>query len=127
MPDMQKGPTTAIIERLRELEKQATRSPWDYCPLGAHRSRVVERKQGLSVALTPTASQAIGQHIHDAALIAETRNLLPALLDCAEACRLLLDSYQTDDRGATSYGLGKLAEARAKATEALAALERAGK
>lgn len=128
--------SAAVIERLRALERKATGGPWlqSHCPEknGMYSTRVYDGA-GQDIATLAWHSVPVDggertDRAENAALIADARNLLPALLDCAEALerlRVAQRAYMAD-RGNDALGK-KVGEAAIVADAALAALERSGK
>lgn len=73
--------TPGVVARLRELEAAATRGPWAATPA------TMAGRQMYKV--TPQCTDRGSMSGEDAALIAEARNALPALLAVAEAAAAL--------------------------------------
>lgn len=121
---------STTVERLRELHAKATPAPWRASlEFRDHHSRQVQASDGSKWGELATlgCGPYEGHGSDNAALVAESRNALPALLDCAEALRAIArvhdkgcDDCEHDDKGCEDFADCKvLADARA----ALAALE----
>lgn len=82
------------LDRLRELEQAATPGPWN-ASMDTHPAHVARLGQWEVYGRRYVS----GVVARDAALIAEARNALPALLDIAEAARAVMEEW--DELGPT--------------------------
>lgn len=118
-----------IIERLEELEKAATKSPWGERPTDLDDAgTIIDGAESVYAPhifrLAKVGSRLDPRRDANAAFIVATRNALPALLAVAKAAVRLEVALkpQIDDNGRTRYFLKEAVDAQADLDAALSAL-----